>query len=552
MSIVGKWAPHELPIESTFNVHRCSQNVHFNKRILNMLNPSERRFLTALSRLAYSNPFQPVRLELEREALGNDYEPEDYVAWSKDFSRQEIERPNVRRLNTQAEQLADRLRDELQAGAKVDEATLGLYQDLISYVLYYRHATRLDVAGFLQGGRRLEKKVAQIWREFLQQFHHYFNLPHHSLAASEDPAHWFASLFQVRRAFLSIFDNILGESLPAVQLRAMVWQSVFTHDMRRYRRVLYPQMREFTTLITGPSGTGKELVARAISLSQYLAFDPDREQFTGGLSDAFSPVNLSALSPTLIESELFGHCRGAFTGALADRIGWLETCPAHGAVFLDEIGDLDHALQVKLLRVLQNGDYSRIGEALQRRFAGKLLAATHRNLAQEMHAGRFREDLYYRLCSDRIQTPALREQLDDRPEALRGLISFIAQGLVASEAEQLTDEVETWISEHVGQDYPWPGNIRELEQCVRNVLVRQQYEPQQLAEPASSSTALWLQEAERGTLTFAELLSSYCTAVYAKVGSYQQTAEVLGLDRRTVSSKIDRDLLKTLSRQSAQ
>lgn len=520
-----------------------------------MLTTADRRFLITLSRLVYCNPFLPVRLELEREALGHEYEPEEYVAWSKDFSRQDVfpqqerERPNVRRLNARAEKLADQLRAELHDGAQADDVTLGLYRDLISYVLYYRYLTQLDVEKFSQGGSPLNKKVTKFWKDFLQQFHHYLSLPNHSLADEEDPAHWFASLFQVRRAFLSIFDHILGESLPAVQLRAMVWQSVFTHDMRRYRRVLFPQMRELTTLITGPSGTGKELVARAISLSQYLAFDTEKEQFVGGLHDAFSPVNLSALSPTLIESELFGHCRGAFTGAIADRHGWLECCPAHGAVFLDEIGELDPALQVKLLRVVQDGSYSRIGEVRQRQFAGKLVAATHRDLAKAMHEGRFREDLYYRLCSDQIRTPALRDQLDDRPEALRGLISFIAQGLVASEADILTDEVVAWIETHIGADYPWPGNIRELEQCVRNVLVRQKYEPQRQAKTQAmeSETASWLREAERGTLTFAELLSRYCTAVYVKLGSYQQTAEVLGLDRRTVRSKIDRELLKSLA-----
>ncbi|MGI9428355.1 MAG: sigma-54-dependent transcriptional regulator [Bythopirellula sp.] len=513
-----------------------------------MLNQADRKLLTALSRLSTCNPFQPERLELEREALGEAYEAEDYLAWSKDFVRQESERPNVRELYVRAEALADRMRAELASGAPLTEATAALYQDLISYILYYRFAAQLDIEVFLQGGTQLQQKVAKLWREFLRQFHHYLKPPNNPIATDEDPAQWFAILFQVRRAFRTIFDHILGESLPAVQLRATVWQSVFTHDMRRYRRALYVKMRDLTTLITGPSGTGKELVARAIGYSQYIEFDAETESFRGGLGEAFLPVNLSALSPTLIESELFGHCRGAFTGALADRQGWLERCPEHGAVFLDEIGELDPALQVKLLRVVQQGSYSRIGEAKHRQFVGKLLAATNRNLVVEMKAGRFREDLFYRLCSDQIHTPALREQLDDRPEALRGLISFIAQSLVASEAETLTDEVEAWINSNVGTEYPWPGNIRELEQCVRNVLVRQQYEPQSLQETSTADAIpAWLREAERGTLTHAELLSRYCTAVYARLGSYQQTAEVLELDRRTVRSKIDRDLLKELS-----
>ncbi|MEM8944349.1 MAG: sigma 54-interacting transcriptional regulator [Planctomycetota bacterium] len=512
-----------------------------------MLSVSDRRFVETLSELSFENPFQPKRLELERLALGREFEAEDYIAWSKDFSRQANERPNVRRLNERAAQIADQMRGQLHAGETADDTTLQLYQDLISYVLYYRFAIQFDVETLIAGGRRTRPTIAKVWKNFNEAFHHYLALPKCPLLRVIDPAHWFATFFQVRRAFLSIFDNILGESLPAVKLRAAVWQSVFTHDMRRYRRSLYAQMRELTTLITGPSGTGKELVARAISLSQYIEFDVDKQQFVGGLDDAFSPVNLSALSPTLIESELFGHCRGAFTGAVADRQGWLECCPAHGAVFLDEIGDLDMAVQVKLLRVVQNGGFSRIGEVRQRCFAGKLLAATHRNLTDEIQAGRFREDLYYRLCSDRISTPSLREQLEDRPEALRGLISFIAQGLVASEAETLTDEVETWINGHIGTDYPWPGNIRELEQCVRNVLVRSEYQPPQLDVNLNSSTPQWLREAEQGTLTHAELLSRYCTAVYAKLGSYQQTAEVLGIDRRTVRSKIDPELLATFN-----
>ena len=113
-------------------------------------------------------------------------------------------------------------------------------------------------------------------------------------------------------------------------------------------------MGDVTTLVTGPSGTGKELVARAIGLSRYIPFDAEGQAFADDTPRSFVPLNLSALSPTLIESELFGHRRGAFTGAVADRAGWLETCPPRGTVFLDEIGELDPAIQVKLLRVLQS------------------------------------------------------------------------------------------------------------------------------------------------------------------------------------------------------
>src|SRR5258707_60358 len=134
-------------------------------------------------------------------------------------------------------------------------------------------------------------------------------------------AYVFSCYDQFPRAFQNFFHFIIGFSRAAVQFRATVWQSIFTHDMRRYQRTLFSRMADFTSLIMGPSGTGKELVAQAIGLSRYVPFNPKTRSFADGLKDAYFPLNLSALSPTLIESELFGHKRGSFTGAEADRVG---------------------------------------------------------------------------------------------------------------------------------------------------------------------------------------------------------------------------------------
>src|SRR5262249_2233744 len=168
-------------------------------------------------------------------------------------------------------------------------------------------------------------------------------------------------------------------------------------------------------LITGPSGSGKELVAQAIGLARYIPFDAERQAFVENFAGSFYALNPSALSPTLIESELFGHRRGAFTGAVQDRAGWREGGRRLGTVFLDEIGELEPALQVKLLRVLQTRTFQRLGDTRDRRFHGKIIAATNRELATEMAAGRFRKDLYYRLCSDIVVTPALQEHLRPPP-----------------------------------------------------------------------------------------------------------------------------------------
>src|SRR5690606_21990384 len=159
---------------------------------------------------------------------------------------------------------------------------------------------------------------------------------------------------------------IAGANLPAARLRASIWQSVFTHDVRRYIRLMYQRMGDFTTLICGTSGTGKEIIASAIGLSRYIPFYPKARRFDDRLTESFHPLNLSALSPTLIESELFGHRKGSFTGAVEDRAGWMETCPRLGTIYLDEIGEVDASIQVKLLRVIQTRVFNRIGETRER------------------------------------------------------------------------------------------------------------------------------------------------------------------------------------------
>ena len=253
------------------------------------------------------------------------------------------------------------------------------------------------------------------------------------------------------------------------------------------------------------------------------------------------------MSPTLIESELFGHKRGSFTGAVTDRAGWLEACPSHGTVFLDEIGELDPAIQVKLLRVLQARSFSRLGETDIRQFPGKIVAATNRNLADERQAGRFRQDLYYRLCSDNIQVPSLRERIAADPNELRHLIAHLSQRLIGEEGPKLAQEVEAWTEQHLGPDYEWPGNVRELEQCIRNVLIRHDYVPPQRSANGSGDVERLTADLHAGRLTAEELLSWYCTYHYARTGSYEATARQLQIDRRTVKAKVDPTLLAKLA-----
>ncbi len=210
-------------------------------------------------------------------------------------------------------------------------------------------------------------------------------------------------------------------------------------------------------------------------------------------------------------------------------------------MFLDELGEMDLAIQVKLLRVMETRRFSAVGDTVAREFHGKLIAATNRDLPAEIRAGRFREDLYYRLCADLIQTPSLADQIRDSPQVLHELVHYMTLRTVGDEAERCLPEVEEWIAQHLPADYAWPGNYRELEQCVRNVIIRRSYQP--LAQAVRRAMKIqFFARFRAGTLTADELLAHYAARVYRLTGSYEEAARRMGLDRRTVKAKVERYL----------
>ena len=499
-----------------------------------LFNPADRRFAEAVHDITASNPFLPERIAAERAALGDAFD-EAGADWNT--------RPPTAQLNAnhdvltaRCDAVSQRVRAAWPAHGRVDREEAGLYEAVVGYWLYQTYAARFDAVILAaldrQGGQRVD-----FYPAFRAEVAARLALP--GLAERYGPAeatHLFASAFQIRRAFHNIFRSLVGGSAPMARLRAAIWQSIFTYDLGRYRRGLHARMADFATLITGPSGTGKELVARAIALSRYIPYEPKRGGFIGDFSVGFYPLNLAALSPTLIESELFGHKRGAFTGALADRAGYMEVCPPSGAVFLDEIGEVGTDIQVKLLRVLQSRTFQPLGGTESRAFAGKIIAATNRDLPAAIRAGRFREDFYYRLCSDQLTTPSLREQLDASPRELETLVAFIAGKLLdPEEAAAFTRATLAWIDQHLGATYTWPGNFRELEQCVRNLVLRGEYRPAGLVRATADD---WNALIESGALTAEELLRRYTRIVFAQAGTIEETARRLDLDRRTVKARL--------------
>jgi two-component system, NtrC family, response regulator AtoC len=207
-----------------------------------------------------------------------------------------------------------------------------------------------------------------------------------------------------------------------------------------------------TVLITGESGTGKELIARHIHDASPRASRP------------FVAVNCAAIPEALLESELFGHAKGAFTGATADRLGLFEE--AHeGTLFLDELGDLPVPLQVKLLRALQEGEVRPVGDNASRSVDVRLVAATARDLESDVAEGRFRADLYYRINVVRIHLPALRERSEDVPELVRHFVDRFNRRLGLHVTGVTPAAMRALV------EYPWPGNVRELENVVERAMV---------------------------------------------------------------------------------
>ncbi len=510
------------------------------------LTAQQRGYLTVVSQLAYANPFLPERVECERALLGDAFVAGEPV-WSQHVRDPEEPRANVWRIVERLEVLMAQLQARLRDGVEASEADLVLYEDAVLHLLYQRYYRYFFAAAFGPAGAQSDPGRWRCYNSFLADWHSFFHIEGVRFPTGHESRHTFALFRQIQRAFEQVFRDVIGGSMPAARLRASIWQSIFTHDIRRYRRTLFARMGEFATLITGPSGTGKELVARAIAQSRYVPFDDQRLAFAD--EGGFFPINISALSPTLVESELFGHRKGSFTGATADRKGWLETCPALGSVFLDELGDLDPAIQVKLLRVIETRTFHAVGETAGRQFHGKLITATNLDLGALIAKGRFREDLYYRMCSDQVVTPSLREQLADSPAVMRELVFYMSRRVAGDEADVLAGEVLDWMRENLPEDYGWPGNYRELEQCVKNVLIRKNYQPSR--PRARNAVEQFARDVRGGRLSADELLTHYVTLVYSRSGSYEETARRLGLDRRTVKAKVDRGLLAKLTAKQA-
>jgi formate hydrogenlyase transcriptional activator len=303
------------------------------------------------------------------------------------------------------------------------------------------------------------------------------------------------------------FDHIVGGS-PALEFVLAEVKRVAPTDS--------------TVLVLGETGTGKELMARAI------------HNLSGRCGRPFVTLNCSAIPFDLLESELFGHEKGAFTGAVSQKIGRFEMADT-GTLFLDEIGDLPLALQPKLLRVLQEQEFERLGSGRTHRINVRLVAATHRDLAQMATRNEFRSDLYYRLNVFPVVLPPLRERREDIAQLVSHFVELFARRM-GKRIEQIP---QTTMNAFIA--YSWPGNVRELQNLIERAVIRSDNGVLPNPLPTSQQNAV-TPTVERGTLRDAEkaLILQTLRATGGMVGGPRGAAVRLGLKRTTLITKMKR------------
>ena len=329
-----------------------------------------------------------------------------------------------------------------------------------------------------------------------------------------------------RKRLIDILDLSKRKSIPSLE-NAQAFRTIITRSKKMLRILKEAELHaasDVPILITGQTGTGKELLAGAIH-----AASPRAESL-------YNPINMDSLAASLFDAEFFGHTKGAFTGAQMDRAGYLETTNK-GTLFLDEIGNLPLELQGKLLRVLQDGEYIKVGTSTPRKTDVRFIAATNKDLEKMLAKKTFRKDLYYRLKGGWLHLPPLKERKDDIPLLICNYIQeFCSAGGTCIEQEAMSLLME----------YDYPGNIRELKSIIRAAVNLAQGKPisaKHLPAHLSRHKAQGKRAEKSGSKpisSLAQMEKEYILSVYAQTGKNKsQTAKLLGIGLNTLRRRLD-------------
>ncbi len=482
------------------------------------LSEEEHRFFSLVHQVVLSNPFGDRRVEIDLKIAGL------FPGISDD---ERIQR-TIEEVDHRIKRLKDDNRDDLRLHEGHDRVILK-YSFL--YNLFYTFIDDFDahIVDQIESGKTpvkvifADKALSHLCEKGFGR---------------QEACRYFALCYQLRRAFYFIEKRLVGRCPCMKKMRERLWNNVFTSDLELYDSHLWDKMEDFTTLILGETGTGKGTTAMAIGSSGFIPFDDKKKVFSESFTESFVSLNLSQFSAGLIESEMFGHKKGAFTGAVEDHEGVFNRCSPFGAIFLDEIGEVSVPVQIKLLKVLEERCFSPVGSHQEYRFKGRIIAATNRSLSDISDTQVMREDLFYRLCSDIIIVPPLRQRVIENPKELDELLAFKIEKLIGSSHPDLIVMVRGIIDQQLGRDYSWPGNVRELEQCLKRILLNRNYETisRTLQENSASRLATAI---DRGELDAHSLIKGYCHMLYSRFRNYGEVARRTKLDRRTVKKYID-------------
>ncbi len=482
------------------------------------LSSEERSFFRTVYHAAFANPFGDLREKLDRKIAG----------LFPSVSRRESVDRCVQEVDIRIKRLEEEGRGHLNAFRGQDKTIIRV---VFLFDVFHKFRDRFDqlINDQIKAGDNpvhvdfSDEAAAILKRRGFDE---------------ENILHYFAFSFQLRRAFFFISNFLVGSSPCMRELKKNLWNNVFTHNIEFYDKFLWNRMEDFSTLILGETGTGKGTAAMSIGRSGFIPFDKKKNCFVESFTKAFIPLNLSQYPESLLESELFGHKKGAFTGAVEDHAGVLDRCSPYGSIFLDEIGEVSSQVQIKLLQVLQERVFNPVGSHVKSRFQGRVIAATNRSLDEIVKGKVFRDDFYYRLSSDIFEVPPLRERISQDPAELHDLLSFTVERILGHPSPEMVNKVIRIIDRHLGKDYHWPGNVRELEQCVKRVILRRSYQgDKKEVRPYSIENEL-INGIKTGAIKASKLVSGYCALLYRIHGTYESVAKRTGLDRRTVKKYI--------------
>lgn len=483
-----------------------------------VLTPAERDFFKTVAQAAFTNPFSTARIELDRKIAATDAA----ISWG------DLVEVAISRIAGRLAGLRSAGRDDLSRYGAEDRELL---RTAFLFDIYHRFRQIFD--DFIP--KQMAAGDTPIPVPFAKDILSAIG----ALGFDESGCHRYLGIFyQIRRAFYFIETALTGLSASMHGLRLQLWNNIFTCNINWYEQHLWNRMEDFSTLLLGETGTGKGAAAAAIGRSGFIPFDGRTGKFSESFTRNFIAINLSQYPESLLESELFGHKKGAFTGAIENHDGIFSRCTPHGSIFLDEIGDVSVPVQIKLLQVIQERTFTPVGSHERQRFQGRVIAATNRPLDNLRRTGQFRDDFYYRLCSDIIVVPPLRQRIQEEPRELEALIGSILKRMIGVEAASHARLVRDALNRDLGLHYAWPGNVRELEQAVRRIIISRHYRGDTVSSVSTEPTERLLAGIEAGNMDAQQLMAEYCGLLYRRFGTYEDVARTTGLDRRTVKKHV--------------